>query len=472
MMPLLANLPLHYRSTMPQHHIRNALSVTALSVYTLTALAQDSAPGIVGKDGWLFYRHEFAEDARGADISVDLIQRINKLLTAQGTAVAVALAPLKARVYAEHLPAGTVLSAAQTGQHDRLLAKLRDAGVLTVDLNKAFVQSAKRVGEFPLFIRQDTHWSAPGALVAAEAIRDAVLATPALKTAYEATPAAPYNLTWSTQKWPVEGDLIQQLPKGAPKFDKELVSVFEVKRTQPAASLLGNAPMVGITLMGSSYSAEWTQFPAALKYALQRDTLSISVAADQGQWVGLESYLRDDAFQNNRPKLLIWEMPERDVKSPPDMPYREARYVMDNTEWLLRAAAWVQTSCKVSGNTLRIEATSLGSKRTGNEISAGATEEADYLEFSFAQPVDRLDYLAAQLVNQGSKTLTLEATGPGLPARRFTLPVAGDEQPHAFRTPLWSKSGGYNKLKIYPGKTRGFTFKTPQLCQQPADLLS
>lgn len=451
---------------------RTTLLPILLTLCSLPTLAQDTPPGIVGKDGWLFYRHEFAEDPKGADISVDLIQRISRLLTAQGTAVTVALAPLKARVYAEHLPAGLTLSPAQLGQHDRLLAKLRDAGVLTVDLNKAFVQSPKRVGEFPLFIRQDTHWSAPGALVAAEAIRDAVLSTPALKAAYEATPAAPYSLTWSTQKWPVEGDLIQQLPKGAPKQEKEMVSVFEVKRTQQAASLLGNAPHIGVTLMGSSYSADWTQFPAALKYTLQRDTLSISVAADQGQWVGLESYLRDDAFQNNRPKLLIWELPERDVKSPPDMPYREARYVMDNTEWLLRAAAWVQAGCKTSTNTVQIEATSLGSKKTGSEVSVPGSEESDYLELSFARPVDKLDYLAAQLTSHGSKTLTLEATGPGVTTRKFTLSVAGDEHAHVFKTPLWTKSAGYTKLKIYPGKTRGFSLKTPQLCQQPADLLS
>jgi len=146
---------------------RTTLLPILLTLCSLPTLAQDTPPGIVGKDGWLFYRHEFAEDPKGADISVDLIQRISRLLTAQGTAVTVALAPLKARVYAEHLPAGLTLSPAQLGQHDRLLAKLRDAGVLTVDLNKAFVQSPKRVGEFPLFIRKTpigrhlAHWWLP-----------------------------------------------------------------------------------------------------------------------------------------------------------------------------------------------------------------------------------------------------------------------------------------------------------------------
>ena len=56
----------------------------------------------------------------------------------------------------------------------------------------------------------------------------------------------------------------------------------------------------------------------------------------------MESYLKDEAFQANPPKLLIWEMPERDMRAPPDYKYREARYVMGNAEWLKRVTELVQ----------------------------------------------------------------------------------------------------------------------------------
>ena len=58
----------------------------------------------------------------------------------------------------------------------------------------------------------------------------------------------------------------------------------------------------------------------------------------------MESYLRDDAFQNKPPKLLIWEMPERDMHAPPDYKYREARYVSSNADWLKRVTELIKKS--------------------------------------------------------------------------------------------------------------------------------
>ena len=56
----------------------------------------------------------------------------------------------------------------------------------------------------------------------------------------------------------------------------------------------------------------------------------------------MESYLRDDAFQTAPPKVLIWEMPERDMHAPPDYKYREARYVTSNADWLKRVTELVK----------------------------------------------------------------------------------------------------------------------------------
>jgi alginate O-acetyltransferase complex protein AlgJ len=102
----------------------------------------------------------------------------------------------------------------------------RAAGVNAVDLNSAFMNSPKRTAEVPLFLRLDTHWSATGALLAAETIRDALATMPDVKKAYDAIPAATYKLTWADQRWPFEGDLVQQLPKGSPAYEKDMISVF------------------------------------------------------------------------------------------------------------------------------------------------------------------------------------------------------------------------------------------------------
>ena len=51
-----------------------------LAVAAQPAQAQQTAPGVVGKDGWLFYNHEFVRDLAQAQISVDLIARVSKAL--------------------------------------------------------------------------------------------------------------------------------------------------------------------------------------------------------------------------------------------------------------------------------------------------------------------------------------------------------------------------------------------------------
>jgi alginate O-acetyltransferase complex protein AlgJ len=97
--------------------------------------------------------------------------------------------------------------------------------------------------------------------------------------------------------------------------------------------------VVGITVIGSSYTNKNTGYPDAIRFNLQRDLLDISIPVDQGPWVGMEAYLKDEAFKTNKPKLIIWEIPERELRSPPNAKFRDARYVIDNNEWLTRVTS-------------------------------------------------------------------------------------------------------------------------------------
>lgn len=434
-----------------------------LATLATTALAQPAAPGLIGKDGWLFYNHEFVRDPAQAQVSVDLIGKVARSLEANGTKLLVAMAPIKARIYPQHLPATHPLKADHEGDYNRLLQRLQAAGVSTADINAAFLSSPKRNGELPLYFKQDTHWSASGALLAAETIRDSINANPALKDILNGVPATAFSLTWATQRFPFTGDLVQQLPPGAPKFEKEMIGAFEVRKEGGQGSLLGASAGSGIAMLGSSYSADWTHFPKAVSFVLQRDVATIAVTADRGQWVGLDTYLRDDAFQTNRPKLLIWEMPERDLKAPPNMPYREARYVFDNDEWLARVGALIERTCTPSGNQINAG----GKLAKGQQFEAASTGAADAAELTLGRPTNNQEYLSGTLTTNGSKSVTLELSGPGVPARQVAVEVAGDEQAHNFRIPLHSKSKGYTRVKLVPGNTKGFALKDLAICQLP-----
>ena len=448
------------------------------TLFFSAAQAAEPAAGMAGKNEWLFYNYEMLEasNAVTTNASLDLIQRFSKVLATNGVNLVVAMVPLKMRIYSEYLPDEIKINDFMAGNYDRTNKSLQAASVNTIDLNSAFVNSPKRNSETPLFFRLDTHWTPTGAMLAAETIKAGIIASPALKSAFDATPEEAFKLATANRKRPSKGrDLVDQLPKNTMTFAPEMVAQVNVTRLQPPKEdLLGKSLPIGITLVGSSYSMDWTGFSDALRYSLQRDILNVSVPADQGSWVGLESYLRDDAFQTKAPKLIIWEMPERDVRAPPDYKFRDARYVSNNTEWLLRASAWVQANCKPSAVTARLMPVGLGASAgnlKGTKVVTGPTNDGDFIEISFDKPVEKLDYLSALASTAGSKSVTLEASGPGVATRRFAMTVPGDDVAHTLKTPLPSVGAGFTKVRVFPGKSNAFVFDSLQMCRQPDDLL-
>lgn len=453
--------------------------VAVLSMLVMSAShAVESSTGVIGKNEWLFYNYEMSEASHSTttNVSLDLIKRFNKVLAVNGVNLVVVMVPLKMRIYAEYLPDDIKINDYMAGNYDRMIRALQAATVNTVDLNTAFVNSPKRNSDTPLYFKLDTHWTPTGAMLAAETIKAGMNANPALKTILDALPVEAFKLAIASRKRPSKGrDLVDQLPKNTVTFAPEMVAQVNVTRAQaPKEDLLGNRMPVDLTLVGSSYSMDWTGFSDALRYSLQRDLLSVAVAADQGSWVGIESYLRDDAFQAKAPKMIVWEMPERDMRAPPDYKFRDARYVGNNTEWLLRASAWVQANCKSSAVAAKLMPVGLAAgagNLKGTKLATGPTNDGDFIEISFDKPVEKLDYLSAMAATAGSKSVTLEASGPGVATRRFTIAVPGDDAAHALKTPLPSTGAGFTKVRVFPGKSNTFVFNSLQLCRQPEDLL-
>ncbi|HRK39437.1 MAG TPA: hypothetical protein PK347_13710 [Burkholderiaceae bacterium] len=438
-------------------HIKTFCALLCAVLTASASHAQVNTPGIVGKNGWLYYQHEFDDDTINQDTSIELIGKITKLLEQNGTMVLVAMAPIKGRIYAEYLPTDLKPTRSVLQGYDRMLKALRSKDVKAVDLNKTFLANTQKNDSRTTFLRHDTHWSAFGALLAAESIRDEILATASLKQAINSLPEVKYDLNWSDVKVAVEGDLIQQLPKGSPSFEKEQRTVFSVQRAKSNTSdaLLGSTADIGIALMGTSYSADWTQFPSSLRYVLQKDILSMSVTADKGHWYGLESYLNDPSFQSKRPKLLIWEMPERDMKAPPDFEYREQAYRSDTIEWLLRNSALILNECKPSATKASITTNSQG-----------------VAEVSFEKPLSKLEYIQADVINPNARELTFDASGQATAPRKWTVATQGTTLPYTIKLPLIAKSKGFSKLKLTSNDKDKFQLVQLRVCRQPDDILN
>jgi alginate O-acetyltransferase complex protein AlgJ len=322
------------------------LACAALATLTLgisNAQAADAVPVLFGKNDWLFTPYEFAQTSDAADTqaTVQLFQKANKLFERKGIALALVIVPSKIRIHSDQLPDSKPVDNYTANKYENAVKELRAGGVNVVNLSQPFLASPHRTSDTPLYLRLDTHWSPSGAMLAGETIKATIDSTPALKAALDATPVAAYTLAYSAKKSITRArDLVHYLPKEQQTFSPEQVLNFKVARTTASqASLQGAGDAVGITVIGSSYTNKNTGYPDAIRFTLQRDLLDISIPVDQGPWVGMDAYLKNDAFKTNPPKLIIWEIPERELRSPPNAKFRDARYVIDNNEWLTRIAA-------------------------------------------------------------------------------------------------------------------------------------
>lgn len=330
---------------MSHHRFFRSLRHLAIGVLTAigvsaTAHAADTAPVLFGKEGWLFTPYEFAlpSDAADTAATIQMLQRANKLFEGKGITLALVIVPSKVRIHSDKLPDDKPLDSYTAEKYGKAVAALRERGVHVVNLNDAFLASTHRTSDTPLFLRYDTHWSPTGALLAAETIGKEIGADPVLNAALAKTAEEKYTFAMAPKKTITRArDLVRLLPAGAPVYPPEYVQTFKVspaREGQP--DLLGGGDNVDITVIGSSYTNKNTLYPDGLRYTLQRNVLDISIPVDQGPWVGMEAYLGDEAFKTKKPKLIIWEIPERELRSPPNYAARDARYVINNEEWISR----------------------------------------------------------------------------------------------------------------------------------------
>lgn len=444
-----------------------------LSILSPSAQSAE-AVGIVGKDDWLYTRYEHLQPTYAAPTaeSVAIIGRLNKVFKAQGIAMVMTMVPIKMRIYSEHLPDEIKLSDYMAANYAQIQKSLEALGVGFVDLNTPFMSSPLRGSDTPLYFRLDSHWNRTGATLGAALIKAAIDSNPALKTALDATPSVVYKKTVGRHTLPFKGqDIVKLLPKTSKTFEPERFVPTSVVRQPPLAE--GVQPQTSVTVAGSSESAEWTGFVDELRHVLQRDILNVSVIGYVGPWVGMERYLASSQFQANPPKLLIWEWPEYTLHAPPNYPYQDPRNISDNTEWLLRASAWAQTTCtpsRVNAKLTRLGLAARASQVSGNDIETGPTGNGDFVEIAFDSPMGQLDYLSVSAASLGADAMIVEGYGKRS-TRRFALDTTADQALRAIKMPLPLPREGATKVRIYPGKGAGLTLKNLRVCRQPEDLL-
>lgn len=268
-----------------------------------------------GCPGWLFLASEFklqAHASRNAQARVDKVLELREQLQARGVELLVMVVPDKSRIAASQLCALSRSTQLAERQHD-WLARLQAKGVAVLDLLPALQPLGSDA-----FLRTDTHWNETGANAAAVALAARIEAM-----GIAATPVQHVDSSVSEPEVR-PGDLVHLagldwLPLSLqPPAEQVRQSSFTVQVDATAAvaedDLFGDSQLPNVALIGTSFSRN-SNFIGFLQRALNASVGNF--ALDGGEFSGAaKAYFKSPAFLQTPPKLIVWEIPERDLQAP------------------------------------------------------------------------------------------------------------------------------------------------------------
>lgn len=278
----------------------------------------DTGPRVrSGCPGWLFLTDEMRINRHAlanADTKAGVVRDIQQRLAKRGIKLLVAVVPDKSRIANAQLCDLRRPAILQ----DRAVAWVEDlkkVGIAAVDL----APNLQPLGA-DAYLRTDTHWSETGAAAAAKAV-----ATQVQSMGISATPHRDFEAkVQDPARRP--GDLVrlaglEWLPvtlQPAPETVAATQISEKVAEAQNGGDnlddLFGDDNLPNVALIGTSFSRN-SNFAGFLQQALSAPIGNF--AKDGGEFSGgANGYFNNPAFKQTPPKLIIWEIPERDLQTP------------------------------------------------------------------------------------------------------------------------------------------------------------
>jgi len=300
------------------------LRIASINVWTaaqLVLFGEGRLGVVIGTDGWLYTNEEFNvipkwKDAIASNLKV--VSWVHGELSRAGVPLMIVIVPEKAKIYPEHI-----------GKHERAAAhqNLGAQLVATADaLNLPIIDLTTVLSEGrnggQTYLRTDTHWTPYGAELAAKAVK---VRLQELNLTDAAAKPGDYATTEGAEVVH-RGDLLSFLPL-EPMFKSLMPPVEMIRDVDTTASaalssemgLFDDTKLPEVALVGTSYSAnpKWN-FSGYLE-----DELNEGVANYSEEGVGpfppMMQFLGGKDFKEHKPRLVIWEIPERSLLSKVDL---------------------------------------------------------------------------------------------------------------------------------------------------------
>ena len=465
----------HSDTKNPAHNrgSRWVLGIVAASALTLTAGAQSNSNFSYGKDGFIFtgladlnwfVKSQKPSEAR-VDASINLIAQINKVLAKRNIKLVFTMVPMIERVYENKLPSGFKLQPSLKSFYERKLPALKNAGIFAPDLNTAFMTSGKRYdAQFPMYLRQDNHWSSIGGVEASKIVAQAIRGK--YGSTLEALPEVKYDIEWSEPE-EFNGNYYRALPEAErAKLQRELYKPVNFL-AQPSSDLLGNRQS-GIDVVGTSYSENRAfGFVEGLGYHLSKEVVN-NAESGKGPWTPLFDYLNSDRFQNNAPKILVWEFPEAFM-------IRSMKPVDGADDWsrnyfLIQSAANLGGDCGSAGIKPTISSGVEFTTESGVASSASTTEKS-LVKYGFKNSLRIDQYLSLKVKSASTSSIYLE-TVSGRP-NKYYANLGAYNVSHRVNIPLYTVADGKaTAVNIRSAIGSDLMVEDVKLCQMPNELMN
>jgi alginate O-acetyltransferase complex protein AlgJ len=395
--------------------------------------------------------------------NLNIVIQIKQALQQRKIQLAVVYVPFIGRIYPERLPNDFKIPDAMQSAHAFSQKKWREHNVFAPDLNNAFLKAKAQAGnEFPLYLRQDNHWSTVGSFEAAKVMATSLNST--FKTVLNGLPEQTSSYEWLA---PVlhEGNYYRSLP--ASERGKVVQERFKpLKFTTVAGNDLLADDTPGVVLVGSSFSKlEEFGFANSLAHFLRRDVLNVAQSG-KSFWTPLLEYLASDAFVNTPPKLLIWEIPEEHFApgtGPIDWVDAWAR-----RQFLLELGANLTGNCGPNG-LQPVATTAVDFNGDITAMKVESTNAKSFVKYQFSAPIRPDQYLSIRAKSASSDSFLIESANNK--PQRYYSKLIGYGNFHQVNVPLATLSDGQVKsLIVRTASGSDFALEAPKLCTMPAGI--
>lgn len=278
----------------------------------------DTGPRVrSGCPGWLFLTDEMRINRHAqanADTKAGVVRDVQQRLARQGITLLVAVVPDKSRIVSAQLC--DLRRPVQLQERAvNWVAGLNKAGVAAIDLAPTLQPLGAEA-----YLRTDTHWSESGSAAAAKAVARQVQAM-----GISATPHKDFEVkVQDPARRP--GDLVrlaglEWLPVSWQPTPETVAATQISEKAAEVQSggdnlddLFGDDNLPNVALIGTSFSRN-SNFAGFLQQALGAPIGNFG--KDGGEFSGgANGYFNNPAFKQTPPKLVIWEIPERDLQTP------------------------------------------------------------------------------------------------------------------------------------------------------------